>query len=72
MDLYRVDSDEAMKQGNEASERQRFIVVTFKRKTAFYASSPLLFKRNSSLNASSLLLLKITLPTSVRNEYYAV
>jgi hypothetical protein len=41
----------------------RFIVVTFYRKTLFNASSPLLFNRNSSLNASLPLLFKATLPT---------
>jgi hypothetical protein len=43
---------------------KRFIAVTFYGKTSFNALSLLLFKRNSSLNASSPLLFKVTLPTS--------
>jgi hypothetical protein len=72
MDLYSVDSNEAMKRGNEALNAsslqfflsvKRFIAITFDRKTSSNASSPLLFKRNSSLNTSSPLLYKVTLPT---------
>ncbi len=46
---------------------KRFIAVTFCGTTLFNASSPLHFKRNSSLNASSLLLFKVTLPTFAHN-----
>ncbi len=45
-----------------------FITVPFYGKTSFNASWPLLFKRNSSLNASSPLLLTVTLPTSDPEE----
>jgi hypothetical protein len=47
---------------------KRFIVDNFYGKISFTASSPLLFKRNSSLNASSPLLFKVTLPTSARQS----
>jgi hypothetical protein len=50
---------------------KRFIAVTFYEKT-FKASSPLLSKRNSSLNASLPLLLKVTLPTSANEEYFVM
>jgi hypothetical protein len=43
---------------------KHFIAVTFQGISLFNASSPLLFQRNSSLKASSLLLFKIALPTS--------
>jgi hypothetical protein len=66
MDFYSIDSDEAL----NASLLQFFIsikcfiAITFYGKTSFHASSQLLFNRNSPLNASSLLLFKVTLPTS--------
>jgi hypothetical protein len=43
---------------------KRFIAVNIYGKTPFNASSALLLKRNSLRNASSLLLFKVTLPTS--------
>jgi hypothetical protein len=74
MDLYSVDSDEAMKQFLSSAKRfiatkfflsvTRFIAVTFYEKTLFNALWPLLFERNSSFNASLPLLFKVTLPTS--------
>jgi hypothetical protein len=89
MCIYSVDSDEAMKRGNEAlnaSSLQFFSIVKrfiaticyqhltlhrryFLYERLFNASSPLLLKRNSSLNASSLLLFKVTLPTS---DYFPI
>jgi hypothetical protein len=79
IDLYSVDSDEVMKRGDEALNASslhcydfllsvnRFIIVNFYGKILFNASSPLLFKRNSSPNGSSPLLLKVNLPTSAVN-----
>jgi hypothetical protein len=69
MDLYSVDSDEAMKRltlhrYNFFFSVKHFIAVTVYGKTSFNPSSLLLFKRNSSLNASSPILFKETLPTS--------
>jgi hypothetical protein len=43
---------------------KRFIAINFYGETLFNTSLLLLFKRNSSLNALSLLLLKVTLPSS--------
>jgi hypothetical protein len=72
MDVYSIDSDEAL----NASSLQflsiatiflsvkRFIAVNFYGKTSFDASSPLLLKINSLLNASSPLLFKVILPAS--------
>jgi hypothetical protein len=73
MYLFSVDSNEAMKRGDEAlnvsslqflSSVKPFIAVTFYEKTLFSASSSLLFKRNSSPNTSLPLLFNVTLPTS--------
>ncbi len=43
---------------------KRLIAVPFYEKILFNASTPLLFKRNSSFNASWQLLFIVTLPTS--------
>jgi hypothetical protein len=71
MNSYTTDSDEEMKCCNEplnASSLQFFRSIECYIATIFYsainASSPLLFYRDSLLNASSQLLLKVTLPTS--------